>query len=379
MKTAGIICEYNPLHGGHLRQIQTLKKQGFTHVLCVMSASFVQRGEPAIYDKFCRAKWALLAGADCVLELPCISSLQNAEGFAQGAISILDACGCVEGFCFGSETENLDALQSVAELHLERPQEFSTALREQLAEGRSYPYAMQAAAQACLPKIDPTVFSPNATLGIEYIKAAIRLGSHMQPIPVLRDRKSDPISSSLCREKILGGALPDMLPDFVKKDLPNLRPVSLDMLFEPIALRLLQLRPEGISELPDVTEGLENRIYSAISQSHCLEDFYHMVSTKRYPLARIKRILCCAMLGITQADVLQSRKTGPQYARPLAVRNSNFLSMLNASCQIPLMTKPIEYRDDPSFQTECFATDLHAHLAGAPIGKDFTAGILKLA
>ena len=375
MKTVGIICEYNPLHRGHMHQIQLLRQHGVKCVVCVMSSSFVQRGEIAIYDKFTRARWALQAGADVVFELPCVYSLQNAECFAKGAISILDGLGIIDGF--GSETEDLLLLNRIAQLHQAQPPAFTQALQRHLSSGMSHPAAKQAATEECLGILDTQVFSPNATLGIEYIKAALSIGSKMQPIPLLRNRALDSLSSSECRRNILSGKTAEGLPDFVQSDLSSRRPLAQDVLFNNIAARLLYLRPEGIAQLPDVTEGLENRIYSALKNSSALEEFYCLVSTKRYPLARIKRILCCALLGITREFAAEANEKGPQYARPLAIRYSEILSVLSASSRLPLLTRPVEYRNHPLFKVELFATDLHSFFSGQPIGQDFTAGILK--
>lgn len=369
MQVCAIVCEYNPLHSGHAHQIERVKAMGY-RVLCIQSASFVQRGEPAIYDKFTRASWALKAGADLVVELPCLFSLRSAEGFAQGAMHIAHHMGA-DAFCFGSELADLGALRSIAQLHRNETDAFRQALREKLDEGLPYPAAREAATRHCLTLPD-AAFGPNSTLGIEYIKAAEALGGRLQPLAIAR---KGAVNSSACRSAILSGQTPG-LPDFVHQDASQLRPVTLASLEQALLARLRSMDSEQYSQLPDLSEGLENRIQKAAVQAADIQTLLEAIAVKRYPLARIKRILCCALLGISQAhDALT-----PTYARVLGIRRdaSDTLKHLTQISQMPIVTKSVELKDEPLFRIEQRATDIRALAEAQPARLDFTHPLVTL-
>ena len=180
MKTVGIICEYNPFHNGHKKQIDTIRREFVDDctIVCLMSGNFVQRGAPAIFHKSLRAKAALLSGADLVLELPITYALSSAEGFAAGGVKILS--NFCDTLCFGTETGDAESLISTAKALLS--DEFRVALREQLDKGLSFP----AARAAALKEHADLLQRPNDILAVEYCKAILAQGSSMQPMPILR-------------------------------------------------------------------------------------------------------------------------------------------------------------------------------------------------
>ncbi|MCE5344244.1 MAG: nucleotidyltransferase family protein, partial [Eubacteriales bacterium] len=197
--TVGIICEYDPFHRGHARQFSLVREQlPDARILCVMSGCFTQRGMPALFSPAFRAQAALRAGADTVLELPCAFAVRDAENFALGGVSLLHRLGTVTHLSFGAETDDLARLHSIAAL-LENPDDvFRQTLRSALGEGRPFVAAQARAAAASLtardgggPAATETLAAlltrPNNILGICYLRALLRLGSPIQPLPVKRE------------------------------------------------------------------------------------------------------------------------------------------------------------------------------------------------
>ena len=210
MQLCAIICEYNPLHLGHAWQIEQAKRR-FGSVVCIMSSSFVQRGEPAVLDKFTRAQCALKAGADAVFALPCLFSLQSAEGFASGAVRLAAGLGATH-LCFGSELVQTQLLSRLAHLSLHEPPALKQALSAALSDGASYPAAFQKAVQQILPSFPNEAFLPNALLGVEYLKAIQRYNLQITPFALPR---ALPYSSSQCRSGLSSGQFTG-LPAYTK-------------------------------------------------------------------------------------------------------------------------------------------------------------------
>ena len=189
MKIVGIIAEFNPFHNGHRRIFEKARESGADHIVVVMSGDYVQRGLPAITDKFTRCAYALDQGADLVLELPIYYSLGSAEFFASGAISVLNHLGCVDTLLFGSEYEDISTTMEVAKILLEEPVEYTNQLKKASKEGLSYPAARQKALTSVLPSLSDKsdlIVSPNNILGIEYTKALLRSGSTIGPMTISR-------------------------------------------------------------------------------------------------------------------------------------------------------------------------------------------------
>ena len=183
MRSVGIVCEYNPFHLGHARQLEAVRRMApEAAVVCLMSGFYVQRGQPAVFDRTVRTKAALLAGADLVLELPVTVSLRSAEGFAAGAVELLSRLG-VEGLCFGAETAGREQLLDTARVLLDS--RLSEALRPYLDRGLSFPAARSRAAADL--GADATVLErPNDILAVEYCKAILAQGSKLTPLPIAR-------------------------------------------------------------------------------------------------------------------------------------------------------------------------------------------------
>jgi len=344
----GIISEYNPFHLGHERHIALTRRSPDDLIVCAMSGSFVQRGEPAVFDKWTRARCALIGGADVVIELPLLYAIQSAQGFASGGVNVLAAAGATH-LSFGCETDDLSLLQGLAQKLSDEDESYRTAFKRHLDKGASFPSARMNAANA------PDIASmPGALLGIEYLKAIRRYQPHIIPHIVRRkggayhsaDIGEYMPSATAIRAALSAGetekalnAMPESCAAFVRKQMNDGMVPAFADAFDNALITTLRLKGRGyIAELPDVSEGLENRIYDAALKCRTRSELISMVKTKRYTYARISRILLCALLGITR-DMIQAANTAPvSHIRVLGVKSPDVLSRLAAAAKVPLIT-----------------------------------------
>ncbi len=385
MSTLGIIAEFNPLHKGHEYLLKTAKKQG--NVICVISSNFVQRGDTAIAEKRLRTKFALDCGADLVLELPVLWSMSTAQNFALGGVSALQFAGC-DKIIFGSECGEIEKLSKTAEILLS-PQ-FSEKLSELLKSGITFAAAREKAAVFC--GAENILSGANNNLGIEYITAAKKLGANIEFETVKRigaphdsDKEAEFVSASLLRQKLLSGEF-----DFCKKYIPekvyeNLNQECLSDIgnLENAILATLRTRSiEELSRLPDISEGVENKLFSAIRLASSLDELYNTVKVKRYTLARIRRLVLSAFIG---ADNSFFMKPLP-YLRVLGFNENGqtLLKSISKTCPVPVITKVsqisgLDANIQKIFETECKATDLYSLSLKKPqpCGLEYTAKIIK--
>jgi predicted nucleotidyltransferase len=349
MQVAGIIAEYNPFHVGHQYHIaETKRKLPGAAVICFMSGNFVQRGEPALLHKTARAKAAVLSGADVVFELPVSAVLSPAERFAKAGVWLAKACGVVTHLSFGSECGDIALLQKAAfasnqpEVHATR-----SAL---LKQGLPYP---KAAADALPADLQPIIQSPNNLLGIEYIKAIASLQAHFIPITVTRkgsahdepeETKAFPSASAIRRIYREGrtppeGTLPPAMLAAVEEERAQGRfPVNPALLDTAVLAALRRADIKQLANLPEVSEGLENRLFKAARHCYTIEDLLASVKTKRYSLARLRRCLYACLLGLSKA----SQRAMPAYLRVLAVSETGrqVLANMRKISTLPVVTKP---------------------------------------
>lgn len=344
----GIIAEYNPFHRGHERHIALTRQSSDALIVCAMSGSFVQRGEPAIFDKWTRAACALKCGADAVIELPLLYAIQSAQGFATGGVNTLAAAGATD-LSFGCETDDLTLLQRLATTLADEDAAYKDALKAHLSEGQSFPRARMNAANA------PEIASmPGALLGIEYLKAIHAYHPYMTPHVVKRQGAAyhsadigEYLPSATAIRKAFAAedtgkalaAMPDACVDYLRTQInAGLKPAFEDA-FDNALLTTLRLRGRDyIATLPDVSEGLENRIYDAALRCATRSELIARVKTKRYTYARISRILLCALLGITR-DMIKAANTAPiSHIRVLGAKSPDVLSNLAAASNVPLVT-----------------------------------------
>lgn len=326
MKTYGIICEYNPFHNGHIYQIEETRKHGADHIVAIMSGNYVQRGDVAIVDKFKRAQIAVNHGADLVVELPVTYSLASAEMFARAGVMMLASLGCVDGISFGSECGDIDLLKNAAAAT------FSAATPEKikplLEQGMPYPEAVQ---QSILQEHGPIIAgvfdSPNNTLAVEYLRAMKTLGiENMDAFTVKRtaahdsDETSDIYASgSKLREMIedgedIGKFVPEDMAAAIAEYDDKEHLAYFDNLERELMYILRTVIPQFVAEIPDVAQGLENRIVQAGRSASSLDSFMDIVGTKRYTQAKFRRILLNMYIGIRKTDL----QIPPAYGRVLA-------------------------------------------------------------
>ena len=340
MKICGIICEYNPFHDGHAYLLgQAREKSGCDAIVCVLSGNFTQRGEAAVLEKHVRARHAVLAGADAVVELPVPFAISPAEVFARGGIRLLASLPAFSCLAFGCESGDAGAFRAAAELLGRESGPFRAALRAKLQEGYSLTRArFESLLQDGRTEEAALLRSPNNILGIEYCKALRAEGSDAAVLPVPRkgagyaDEALHPRFSSAAaiRAALAEGntaPLRGNLPDFVLDDLAR-RPDT--RAFRTVAVcAALSLPPEKLRAVLDCTEGLENRLRALARETPDYEDVVRGATGKRYIASRIRRILAAAALGIEGKLVRESLRAA-LYLNVLAVRKSRADELLPA-------------------------------------------------
>ncbi|MBR1983979.1 MAG: nucleotidyltransferase family protein [Clostridia bacterium] len=366
MKICACIVEYNPFHLGHAKHLNYIKNVlGADKIIAVMSGNFTQRGEPAVLDKFTRARHAILAGADMVIELPTVFATSNAEVFAKGAVSIIDSIGVCENLCFGVESGTAEDYLSLATALNNESKEFKKLLKEHLETGVSLAKAKFNTVQALYGEFDENLISkPNNILGLEYTKALLSLNSPTEIAPMLRtgdhnDKtlKKGITSATSIRQIIKSGAtkkLKKNLPNFVFTDLKDY-PYS----YEKLAVAsIITKTAEQIEQCPDCTEGLENRIKALAKGNLNLGALVDKVTTKRYTETRIRRIINANLLGITKELVYECLKT-PMYAKVLAMneKSADLLSLVSATSKIPLITRKSDTLSLKKTALRCYHLD----------------------
>jgi len=385
MIVTAIICEYNPFHFGHAYQIKMARE--ITHadfIVVVMSGNFVQRGEPAIVNKWTRAEMALFGGADLVLELPVPFATSSAAYFAHGAIQLLNATGVVDYLCFGSELGSIETLQEIAKILLDETPSFKLSLKENLATGLSYPTARANALPAAYREI---VNAPNNILGIEYIKALLALNSKIKPVTIKRIGAgynemtlSTVVSSATSiRNSILESNALQSISTHVSEATYALLmreisvgrgPVFPRAMFESLRYQIRSTKNALLANYPGITEGLEARMRKAFAQANSYEDAIDTVVTKRYPRTRIARSLLAIYLGLDCTKLDGYFKSGPTYLRVLGMKEgaSTLLKAMKktTTLEISMKLKPLVSHTKKSISelafTEMLSTDLYVLL-----------------
>lgn len=356
MRIAAIISEYNPFHKGHEYQIRMTKTEGnATHIIALMSGNFVQRGLPAIIDKYRRAEMALLGGADLVLELPGVYALSSAEFFAEGAIRILNALNGVELLSFGSEEGSLHSLKAIAEILAYEPEEFKELLKTELNHGQSYPKARNEALKNLLPDVDVDfIQNPNNILGVEYLKAMIRTESLIEPFTVKRTGKGyhdlelneeEFASATALRKEIendesIQGYVPQEIYKYIEELKKQAYPFIVEEDFKDLLMYRLITEKQSLSHIQEASEGLDNRIISRLRhlKEGTLESFINEIKTKRYTRTRISRILMQYLLAYDLEPIEELRRQTPEAIKILALndRGKEILAALRKDKEIDL-------------------------------------------
>ena len=387
LSVTGIIAEFNPLHTGHRLLLKKAKEQGTA--VAVISGNFVQRGDCAIAEKRIRARAALACGADLVLELPVPYSMSTAQNFALGGVSALKAAGC-DALLFGSESGDITELKAACDIL--KTKEYSRRLNTYLDTGITFAAAREKA--ACdLGLKEGLLSGANNNLAVEYMAAAENTGADFQFRTLKRQGASHDsaeasggyASASLLRERILAGDR-DFCKDYIpEKVFPLFTPENTADIrrIENAVLALLRTRTlKELRQLPDISEGLENKLFSAIRVATDLPDLYNRVKVKRYTLARIRRLVLSAFIGLDSTFFMKP----PPYVRVLGFNEQGMKLIKEKACssEIPIVTRVSEIKNlTPTalklFETECRATDLFslALPKPAPCGLEYTAKIIK--
>ena len=319
MAVTGIICEYNPLHLGHKKQLDLVRSADPEGgIVCIMSGNFVQRGKPAVFDKLRRAEAAVKSGADLVLELPVTAALSSAEGFASEGVRLLGRF--CDRLCFGSETGNADSLMKVAQILLS--DEFSEKLKLQLETGLSFPAARQAALERM--DMDASLLNlPNDILAVEYCKAILSQNCKMNPAPILRQGnyhdqiadRSNPSATAV--RQLICSSLP--WHDYVPATATFENAPIHDLVYGERAIlsKLRTMTDAEFEALPFGSEGLWRKLMHACREKATLEEILTAVKSKRYTRTRLDRMVMCAFLGLTAQDLAAPAP----YARVLALND----------------------------------------------------------
>ncbi len=370
----GIIVEFNPLHNGHKYLLDSVKESDDDTVTVVMSESFVQRGETAAVSPYARTEMALSCGADLVLSLPVPYATAGAERFALGGVGVLGNLGVIDCLAFGSESGDKTAIKGCADIL--DSYKLKPCLDKYLSEGVSFPTARQMAVKELSDgQYDKIMMSPNDILGIEYVKAINTLDFNIDFAPVKRCRvlhDSEKVNRNFCsasalRERIFKGTdierfMPDSSYEILKREaLAGKAPVNYKTLETALLYKLRTMSVEEIGQLPDVTEGLEYRIYESVKTTSDLDSLLEKIKTRRYTHSRLRRIAVCALLGIKKDDVTEP----VPYIRVLGFNNNGaeLLKKAKTTATLPIVTKAgdINSLSDNAkrvFDLECTARDI---------------------
>lgn len=378
MKSVGLITEYNPMHNGHIYHIKkSMELTGADVCIAVMSGNFVQRGEPAVVNKYLRAQAAIESGINLLLELPSYYALSSAEQFADGAVKTLTALN-TDFLVFGSECGEISLLRSIAEILSAEPEEYRIYLKKYLSCGMTYPSARQAALTEVAKKVPDSVLSaPNNILGTEYIKAIIRQKSQIVPYTITRQgagyneaqiSESDIFSSAAAIRGLLKSdtdenafhkmteKMPEIMSELIKKQYGITTPVFLDDFTALFNYRLLQIFfecgydknriAERLSLYTDISTDLGNRIAVCFTGNDKLSDLILKIKSRQYTYSRISRCLIHILLEIKK-EKSKSYETNLPYVRVLGFdkKGQEYLSQIKRSCPVPIITKTASFKE----------------------------------
>lgn len=386
MKAIGIICEYNPFHNGHSHQLHTLSNTHPDAVrIAIMSGSFVQRGEPAYFSKFDRARWAIYGGADVVIELPTVYSLGSAELFCTGAIRLMKALH-IDSISFGSELNNNTVLHEAAEfLNTKQGQD---AIQRQVRTGVSYGTALRQVIAEHVRNGELINNAPNALLGLEYIRAAQQYFNDLSVVPITRHSShhsallpygqefpsGTALREALIQYKAIDSYVPASIIDDVNRVIKSGAYVDYERYQDMLHGINRLLSTVELERYGDFTEGIEYRWYQAMRQTNWT-DALEEIKTKRYTYARLRRMAAYTALHITKSILQEAHMLGPQYARLLAFNQRGRTWLKHKTPSIPVIQKWAKAHSMVSIcgkEMLCIdtkATDLQAYVFKAPTAR----------
>lgn len=383
MNITGIITEYNPFHNGHLYHLREAKKNtNADAIICVMSGNFVQRGGPAIIDKWKRTEMALNNGVDLIIELPTYYAVSSAEFFAKGSVSILHNLGIVNNLFFGSECGDVDKLTALSKILVNEDTRLKSLIKEHLAKGDTFAKAREKSLIQYLKdeEINKIITSSNNILGIEYIKSILRLNSTITPSTLKREGSnyndknlSNSFSSATAIRELLKNKnslenLKNLIPKESYEIFSKLQDENYPLVFDEDMFKFIKYKIQtnciNFNNLYEITEGLENKLIKEITSSNSYEDFILKVKSKRYTYSKISRILTHIYLGLDSNTFLNIDNPNNLYARVLGFNNRGreVLSLIKRNSSIPLITKVPRFTNNPLLQFDIQATAAYANL-----------------
>lgn len=383
MNITGIITEYNPFHNGHKFHLEESKKQTKSDgTICIMSGNFVQRGGPAIIDKWKRTELALNNGVDLIIELPTFYAVSSAEFFAKGAVSILNSLNIVNNLFFGSEIGDAKALSEIAKVLVSEDERFQNILKENLSLGLTFAKAREKSLIEYLnsSEINNIITSSNNILGIEYIKAILKLNSSINPVALKREGSnyndkslSQTFSSATSIREVLKNTsnieeLKNIIPLESYEVFSKLQEQDYRFTFEEEMFKYIKYKIQtncvNFNNLYEVTEGLDNKIIKEISSSNSLHEFILKIKSKRYTYSKISRILTHIYLGLDNDDFKDIANENNLYVRVLGFNKTGreILSLIKANSSIPLITKVPRFTNNPLLKFDLQATACYSLL-----------------
>ncbi len=390
MKICGVIAEYNPFHNGHAYQLSEARRLSkCDYLIAVMGGAFSQRGEVMCLDKWTRTRMALLNGADLVVELPALFAVRSADYFALGGVKILSGLGA-DAISFGCETDDHILLNRVLDALSDEDEEMKQALRTKLAAGQSHVRARGEALAERLQLSADMICQPNTALALEYMRVNRSLtrlmevhivrrtaGYHDQAVHALASASAIRAAIRRSETDSLSASMPASAFELLKSSLTG----GIADMSRLDALLIDRVRSLPIDRLPDVSEGLDNRVKKCAEECGSRAALLTALKCKRYTHARLSRLLAHALLGLTQEFACAHPE--PEYARVLGFRKdaSPLITHLSKA-PLPLITRPAALKEDEVFSLERRATDLQSLCFGSEparrAGRDLTEKMIVL-
>lgn len=398
MKTIGIIAEYNPFHNGHKYMIEKAKElTGADTAVVIMSGDFVQRGAPAVCDKYLRTQMALLGGADIVFELPVIYSLGSAEQFAEGAVRLLSSTLNIDHICFGSESGNIDILYDFA-INTEdysHTEEFRTNISAAIKKGMSYPAAFETVINEKFNMKDSSVYQPNNLLGIEYCRALYRLrktgiysklpelitikreGSSYHDAILSEYPSATSVRNALQSNNIgsLRNSLPGSAFKMLNENIGKCLPIFEDDFNDMLYMRLNSSSDEDIRSIPDIHNDLKNKLINCRGKQVVISELTAGLKNKAFTYSAISRAIFKLLLSPVYTKAIQCNSANVPYLRALGLKkdSSEFLRTLRYSETCNIITKPADGNmDDPSYLLDIYASNLYNQVCSNKYKTGFT-------
>ena len=383
MNITGIITEYNPFHNGHLYHLTEARKNtNADGIICIMSGNFVQRGGPAIIDKWKRTEMALNNGVDLIIELPTFYAVSSAEFFAKGAVSILNSLGIVNNIFFGSECGDVNKIIEISQVLVNEDYRYKSILKKNLDKGLTFAKAREKSLIEYLnnAQLNDILLSSNNILGIEYVKSILNLNSSIKPMTLKRegskynDKELSSYFSSATsiRETLKNNNsienLANLIPNESYKIFSKLQEDQYPFVFDEDMFKFIKYKIQtnciNFNNLYEITEGLDNKIMKEINTSNTYDDFILNVKSKRYTYSKISRLLTHIYLGLDDNSFVSINNPTNLYARVLGFNKTGreILSLIKANSTIPLITKVPRFTDNPLLKLDIRATAAYSIL-----------------